>query len=373
MSFLNKIPFEIGTLPEWLQPLAGPSWPWLMLVLLLTLALMISVFAKRLVRSLARRRYADEKAFEGSGWDLAAPVVQLVVFAAGALLAADLTAVYDTNRLDAIWTGALISLAIIAAAVMFSTWMVRSMRSFAAKAHGHGRRKVDDTVFIFVGSMLRYAIFAVAFLLVLGQFGFQTASLVALVGAIGLALALALQDTLKAVAAGVMLAVFRPFRIGDFVGIASQEGEVHDITPFVTSIKQVDNKVISIANDQVWTEPIVNHTRDSRRRLDLYFNLAFEDDVETALSALIDAAHECSAVITRDETWSGVHTMADWCIKLRLRAWVRTEDFVQARSDVTRLVLSKFKERGLSIPYPAQVEYQVHNHKFGTPGGSEND
>lgn len=328
-----------------------------MLIALLFIALFVSILAKRLVRALARRRYADEKAFEGSGWDLSAPVIQLVVFAAGALLAADLTQVYDTNRLDAIWAGALVSLAIIAAAVMLSTWLVRSMRSFAAKAHG--KRKVDDTVFIFVGSLLRYAIFAVALLMVLGQFGFQTASLVALVGAIGLALALALQDTLKAVAAGVMLAVFRPFRIGDFVGIAGQEGEVHDITPFVTSIKQVDNKIVSVANDQVWTEPIVNHTRDRRRRLDLYFNLSFQDDVDVALQALIDAAHACDAVIVRNETWAGVHGMGDWSVKLRLRAWVATDRFVDARSDVTRAVLQSFKERGLSIPYPAQVEFKA--------------
>lgn len=188
------------------------------------------------------------------------------------------------------------------------------------------------------------------------QFGFAPGSLIAIVGAAGLAIALALQDTLKAVAAGFMLAAFRPFKIGDWVQIGDREGEVYEITPFNTAIKQVDNKVVLLTNDRVWGDAIVNHTKMPRRRLNLFFGVHYDTDLDRALDVLKEIANKHILVQQKTDTWVGVHELGDWAITLRLRAWVPAREFVQVRADITKSVKQTFDRVGIEIPYPHQVE-----------------
>ena len=203
----------------------------------------------------------------------------------------------------------------------------------------------------FAASLFKYLIFTVAIVFALTQLGFPTASLAALLGAAGLAIGLALQDTLKAVAAGIMLAVFRPFRIGDYVTVAGLDGEVIDVTPFLTQVKQIDNKVVSITNDSVWAEPLINHTRQTRRRLDLYFDISYDDNMDLAMRLVREVADAHPRILSDDETWVGIHALAASSVQVRLRAFVATPEFVNVRADITKAVKEAFDANGVTIPF----------------------
>jgi len=355
MLNLSEIPIGTGAWPGWLQAVAPQAWSGFVALVLVAIAYVIGYTAKRLVREIGRRRYSNEEQFVGSSWDLAAPVVQLLAFLMAFTAGAELIGFSFAHELAGYWPKALAGLVIVVAAVLLATWINNSLRSLAQRAHGKNR--VDDTLIGFAASMIRYAILGVAIIMAMIQFGFAPGSLIAIVGAVGLAIALALQDTLKAVAAGFMIAAFRPFRIGDWVRIDNEEGEVAQITPFNTTIKQVDNKVVLYSNDQVWGNPIINYTRNARRRFDLYFGVHYDTDLDHALEVLKTLANDHPDVLLRHETWTGVHHLGDWAITLRLRAWVPTRDFVQVRADITKSVKQVFDKEGIEIPYPHQVEY----------------
>lgn len=355
MDTLTTPPFDTAILPGWIQAYTPMIWLGGLVIGLLLLSYVIGLLVKILVRLIGRKAYATEDLFIGSSWDLAAPVVQLFVFLLAFTAGSEFIGLTYAGQLAGFWPKAFAGLIIIAAAVMLATWINRSLRSVAQRAHGKNR--VDDTLIGFASAVIRYAILGVAILMAMIQFGFAPGSLIAVVGAVGLAIALALQDTLKAVAAGFMIAAFRPFRIGDWVQISGLEGEVSDITPFNTSIKQVDNKVVLFSNDQVWGDPIVNYTKLPRRRLDLYFGVHYDSDLEQVETVLMELANDHDKVLRKSETWVGVHELGDWAITFRLRAWVPSREFVQVRADLTKAVKQVFDREGIEIPYPHQVEF----------------
>ena len=355
MKHLTDLPFDTEAWPAMLQTYAPLLWLGALLLALFAISYASGFLAKILVRQVGRRAYATEELFVGSSWDLAAPVVQLFVFLLAFTAGSEMIGFTFADQLAGFWPKVIAGLIIIAAAVMLATWINRSLRSVAQRAHGKNR--VDDTLIGFASAVIRYAILGVAILMAMIQFGFAPGSLIAGVGAVGLAIALALQDTLKAVASGFMIAAFRPFRIGDWVEISGLEGEVSDITPFNTSIKQVDNKIVLFANDQVWGNPIVNYTRLPRRRLDLYFGVHYDSDLDQVEQVLAQIANDHPKVMRKPDTWVGVHELGDWAVTFRLRAWVPTSDFIQTRSDITKAVKQVFDREGIEIPYPHQVEF----------------
>lgn len=355
MPELTHLPLNTQNWPNWMQSMAPQVWL-ISIILALTLgAYLIGYAAKRVVRLLGRRAYDSEEQFVGSSWDLAAPVVQLLVFLMAITAGSGALGFTFSEQLVGYWPKALAGLIIIGAAVGLSTWINKSLRSLTERAHGKAR--MDDTLVNFAAAIIRYAILGVAIIMAMIQFGFAPGSLIAIVGAVGLAIALALQDALKAVAAGFMIAAFRPFRIGDWIRIGEEEGEVSEISPFNTTIKQVDNKLVFYSNDQVWGSPIVNFTRHPRRRLDLYYGVHYDTDLDHALAVLIRLANDHPLVTQKTDTWAGVHDLGDWAITLRLRAWVPTKEFVQVRADLTKGVKQVFDREGIEIPYPHQVEY----------------
>ncbi len=339
--------------PVWL----AASWPfiekWGLVLLACMLVWFVSGLVKKLVVAFGKRVTAKDKSFEGSSWDIASSVARVFALIFLSPLPLGLAG-YDWEAIiNRRGPGAFAAIAILVIAVLFANWVARSMRKMGNQAHM--RHGADDTLFAFSASLLKYVIFAIAIVLALTQLGFPTASLAALLGGAALAIGLALQDTLKAVAAGVMLAIFRPFRIGDYVTLSGMEGEITDITPFRTTFKQIDNKVVSVTNDKVWGDPLVNHTRQTRRRLDLYFDISYDDNMDHALETLLGVANGHPRVLAKDETWVGVHALADWSVRLRLRAFVATPEFVQVRADITKGVKEAFDREGISIPFPHQV------------------
>lgn len=354
MIDLTTFPLSMQGWPEWLVQIMPQLWMVALVSVLAIISWFLGFLVKVAIRQIARRSYEDKARFVGTSWDLAAPLMQVLVFLVALTGVLQAFGLEVGRMLTGFWPKAMAAMIIIGGAVMLSSWANRSLRAYGERAHTGNR--VDDTLINFSASMIRYAILGVAVLTALIQFGFAPGSLIAIVGAAGLAIALALQDTLKAVAAGFMLAIFRPFKIGDWVSIVGFDGEVAEITPFTTSIKQIDNKVVSFTNDRVWGEAIVNHTKMQRRRFDLYFGVHYDTDLDKALGVLNSVADDHSLILLKSDIWTGVHELGDWAITLRLRAWVRTTDFIQVRADITKAVKQRFDAENIEIPYPHQVE-----------------
>ena len=357
MNALADFPFSTDGWHPALAEMMPQIWMGFVLLIVGFVAYFLGYIAKRLVRSFGQSLYASEEEFHGTSWDLAAPVIQLLVFLFLFSGAAELVGFDFGDQLISFWPRAAAGLVIIGSAVMLATWINRSIRAYGKRANA--RNAVDDTLVGFTASTIRYTILGIAILAAMTQFGFAPGSLIAIVGAAGIAIALALQDTLKAVAAGFMLAAFRPFRIGDWVMLDEHEGAVEEITPFTTTISQVDNKIVQLTNDRVWGSAILNFTRLKNRRLDLYFKVHFDSDLDQVLDLLKNIANEHAEILMPDQTWSGVHELGDWAVIVRLRAWTPSDKFIQVRADLIKAVKQGFDQAGVDIPYPHQVEKQV--------------
>ena len=342
--------------PAWAAALWPDAVKWGLVVLSVGLIWLISSITKWLVLWVGRRMTRADQMVDSTSWELAASASRFFAFIL--LLPVPLgLAGYDWRSLvNERGPGAAAAVIILVAAFVVANTVSKSLRRFGARAHAHSG--ADDTLIAFAASLVKYIIFAVSIIFALSQLGFPAASLAAVLGAAGLAIGLALQDTLKSVAAGVMLAIFRPFRIGDYVGVAGLEGTITNITPFTTSLRQIDNKVVSITNDKVWGDPLINFTAEEQRRLDLYFDVSYDDDLDHALKVLRDTANAHEHVLQKETTWTGVHALASSSVQLRLRAWVATSDFVQIRADINKAVKLAFDREGITIPYPHQVHVE---------------
>ena len=342
--------------PAWAEAIWPNAVKWGLVLASVAVILIVSSIVKRAVLFVGHRLTKNKEEFENSSWDLAASASRFLAFFILLPLPLGLAG-YDWRALiDKHGPGVFGAVAVLVVAVVAANSIANSLRRFGARAHAHSG--ADDTLIAFSASLVKYIIFAIAFVFALSQLGFPAASLAAVLGAAGLAIGLALQDTLKSVAAGVMLAIFRPFRIGDYVGVAGLEGTITNITPFVTSLRQIDNKIVSITNDKVWGDPLINFTAEPQRRLDLFFDISYDDDIDKALELLLDTANNHPHVLQKSTTWAGVHALADSSVQLRLRAWVATADFLQIRADLYKSVKQTFDREDITIPYPHQVQIE---------------
>jgi small-conductance mechanosensitive channel len=347
---------------------ASQKWMWAGIAVLAAYAagVLISAalrfFAVRLV-GLAKRRTGEEKK---TADHLMIDILGLLVRAAFLLfalaIAANLLFGYSLEQAEALAYAALKGLAILVAVWFLGSWLGSRVRNFGEKV---GRRTStgEQTLFHFLAALVRFGAFAIGLIAALQQFGFPIASLVAVVGAAGLAIALALQDTLKAVAAGVIIAIFRPYRIGDVVQISGETGTVSDITPFTTVLNTLDNKEVVVTNDKAWGDIIVNHTARSLRRLDLLFSIDYDDDIETAIRIIQDVIRADPRARDEPPVWVNVVELATSSVDLRARAWCAAGDWWDLRCDVIKKVKLAFDREGITIPYPHQVEIS----KYGRP------
>jgi small conductance mechanosensitive channel len=352
--------------PVWAAAIAPQAIKWGIVLLSVLLIWLLATLVKRLIILIGRWRTPEDRQFEGSAWDLAASIARVFAFVMMIPLPLGLAGFDWRSLVETRGPGAATAIIILVVALMVANSIARSLRRFGEKAHAHAG--ADDTLIAFSASLIKYIIFAVAIVFAMIQLGFPATSLAAILGAAGLAIGFALQDTLKSVAAGVMLAIFRPFRIGDFVTMAGLDGEITNITPFLTSLKQIDNKIVSVTNDKVWGAPLINHTLQRHRRLDMYFDVSYDDDLDQALDVLTRTADAHPQVLSYMNIWTGVHGLEDWSVKLRLRAWVATSDFVQVRADLNKAVKEAFDREGITIPYPHAIEYHIEGKPKRAPG-----
>ena len=214
---------------------------------------------------------------------------------------------------------------------------------------------IDATLFGFLGSLVKYAILTVAGIFILNRFGIQTTSLVALIGAAGLAIGLALQGTLSNLAAGVMLILFRPFRAGDFVKIANQSGTVREISLFFTELATADNLQVIIPNGDIWSTSITNYSVNPTRRIDLTIGVSYDSDLK-AVDQVVGEVIAAEARIHDDpQPFYKVSNLGDSSVDFTVRVWVDRADWWDTGCDLRRSIKEAFDRAGIDIPFPTQT------------------
>lgn len=216
-------------------------------------------------------------------------------------------------------------------------------------------RDFDLTLQVFLGSLARYGVMVFTILAVLNQFGVQTASLIALLGAAGLAVGLALQGTLSHVASGVMLLLFRPFKIGQYIEVAGHGGTVSEISLFTTTINTPQNVRIIIPNGQVWDQSIVNYNANDTRRVDLNIGVAYDTNLTQATDVLKKVAVAHKLVLKDPAPVVAKIALSASSIDLQVRAWVRTKDYWDAYFDLMQQCKEALDAAAIEIPFPQQV------------------
>lgn len=212
--------------------------------------------------------------------------------------------------------------------------------------------RFDDTLILFIAKVVKYVVQILVLVTVLAQFGVQTTSMLAALGAAGLAIGLALQGTLANIAAGIMILVLRPFSVGDFIDAGGIGGSVLEIGLFVSQLKTGDGIYISAPNSQLWNSVITNYSRFPTRRLELLVGIGYEDDVDKALKTLLALAEKDERVLKDPEPAVMVKSLDDSAVTIALRAWADTGDFWALNWDLTKQVKQTFDKAKISIPYP---------------------
>lgn len=212
--------------------------------------------------------------------------------------------------------------------------------------------KLDGTLSLVFAKMVRITIFAITVIMVLNQFGVTTTTLVALLGAAGLAVGLALQGALSNVAAGVVLLSLRPFKVGDFIECGSLMGIVDEIGLFVTRMHTVDNIAMSVPNSQLWGSEIKNYTTNDTRRMDMVFSISYSDDMDKAMQIVKQVIEEDDRFLKDPEPLVAVAELGDSSVNIFARPWVKRTDFWFAKLDFTKKVKQRFDAAGITIPFP---------------------
>ncbi|MDX8478371.1 mechanosensitive ion channel [Mesorhizobium sp. VK24D] len=220
---------------------------------------------------------------------------------------------------------------------------------FAGLGHIHG---FDATLRHFFSKIVRYGILVLVVIMVLGQFGVQTASIIAAIGAVGLAIGLALQGTLQNIAAGIMLLALRPFRIGENVEVGTIAGTVEEIGLFATKLRTVEGVYILAPNQTLWNQPVRNFTRNGVRRTDITLNIGSWNDIDRGQKTLLGIAGAEKRIRREPAPIAFVASLGESTVSLTLRYWTSAADYFATQIDMTKRAKQAFDNEGISIPLP---------------------
>jgi len=223
-----------------------------------------------------------------------------------------------------------------------------------------GKADMDVILIDFVCSIIGTALTLFVIIASLDQLGVDTTSLIALLGAAGLAVGLALQGSLQNFASGVMLIVFRPFKTGDFVEAGGVSGVVEKISIFSTMMRTGDNREIIVPNGSIYGGTITNYSARETRRIDMVFGIGYDDDIKKAQDILRELANSDDRILKDPEILIAVSELADSSVNFVVRPWVKSGDYWAVKFDFTEKVKLTFDEQGISIPYP---QMDVHTSK----------
>jgi len=244
-------------------------------------------------------------------------------------------------------TNILLAIAIL----LIGFWIAGKVNKFIVKLSDNNA-KLDDTLFRFLGSIARYLILAFVFIAVLNRFGVQTASIIALLGAAGLAIGMALQGTLSNLAAGAMLLVFRPYKVGDFIDAAGRFGNVTEIDLFTTVLKTFDNQQVIIPNSQIWGTQIINHSHYDIRGVDMHFGVAYGESTDAARAVIDKVLAEHRYVLDTPAPFVEVETLNDSSVDFLVRPFCKGEHYFDILYSVPEQIKKALDEANIEIPFP---------------------
>jgi small conductance mechanosensitive channel len=237
-------------------------------------------------------------------------------------------------------------------------WVVKRLSAVLEKLME--KNAVDPAIRHFTGSLVYYALLIFVCIAALGQLGIQTASFVAIVGAAGLAIGLALQGSLSNFAAGVLLLIFRPFKVGDFIEAAGTSGVIQNIQIFTTELHTGDNKKVIVPNGRIISGNIINYSANDTRRVDLVFGIGYQDDIDAARAIIESLLAADERVLDEPKPLVAVVALADSSVNFVCRPWVKSSDYWPVHYSLTEAVKKAFDANGISIPFPQQ---DVHLHQ----------
>ena len=246
------------------------------------------------------------------------------------------------------------SIKIVAAILIFiiGKWLCRRITNLLTKIME--KNNIDATLVKFLGSIVYYTLFIVVMIAVAGQLGINTTSFLTIIGAAGLAIGLALKDSLSNLASGVMLIMFRPIKIGDFVDVGGVTGTVKSIDIFNTTIHSPDNQKHIVPNASITSGVITNVTANDNRRVDLVIGIGYDDDIAKAKGILEAIIKKEERVLEDPATNIAVSELGDSSVNFVVRPWVKTSDYWDVYFALTEEIKITFDKEGISIPYPQQ-------------------
>lgn len=241
--------------------------------------------------------------------------------------------------------------------LLLGLWLARLLSNGVQRAM---RRANQDAVLVdFIRNMVHGGLLVVLFVAVLTQVGVPTTSLLAALGAAGLAIGLALKDSLANLAAGVLLIAFRPFRAGDYVEVSGQAGSVVHVRLFFTLLLTPDNREVTIPNNQITTNPIVNYTARAQRRLELPVGIAYGADAGEALRIIEEVLRADPRVLAEPAPLLLVTGLGENSVDIAVRPWVQTTDYWAAHSDLLRAIKLGLERAGIEIPFPQRTVHVI--------------
>lgn len=253
-------------------------------------------------------------------------------------------------------------LKIVAALLIFfvGRWIAKRIQNGLEK--GMLKSHIDPVLVTFTVNMTFAAVMVFVVLAALGQLGVQTTSFIAVLGAAGLAVGLALQGSLSNFAAGVMIIIFRPFKIDDYVEGGGVSGTVKAIHIFTTTLTTPDNKRVIVPNSKMMGDNITNYSAEGTRRVDLTAGISYGDSIDKAKAVLIDMLNKDARVLKDPAPFVGVLKLGDSSVDFAVRPWVKVEDYWAVFFDLNETIKKRFDAEGLSIPFP-QRDVHIYNEK----------
>ena len=247
-----------------------------------------------------------------------------------------------------------IALAIFVIGRWIARWLTSVVRKLMTKSN------MDVMLINFLGNLVYTVLILVVVMATLDHLGIKTTSLLAVFGAAGLAIGLALKDSLSNFSSGVMIILFRPFKVGDFIEAGGATGTVEEVRMFATIMRTGDNRQIIVPNGQIYSGTITNYSAKPTRRIDLVFGIGYGDDLARAKKIIADIMQQDERILSDPAPGIALGELADSSVNFNVRPWVKNADYWPVRADLLEKIKLAFDANGISIPYPQQDVY-MHN------------
>jgi small conductance mechanosensitive channel len=248
---------------------------------------------------------------------------------------------------------------VLAGLILVLGWLASKFIVSIMKRYLH-KANVDALLVNFGTNILYWTLIVVVLIAAMSALGIDTTALIALLGAAGLAVGIALQDSLKNFASGVLLIIFRPFGVGDFVEAGGTNGIVEEITLFTTNMRTGDNRSVIVPNGAIYTDTITNNSARETRRVDMVFGIGYDDDMRQASDIMLNILKTDERVLADPEPTVAVAELADNSVNFNVRPWCANADYWAVKADITEQIKLAFDENNISIPYP-QMDVHVNN------------